>query len=319
MKEIEKVDENLDHAIQRFLSALRLSEVEEKAILVVGGNPQRSYKSVEVLNSDGSPLCSLPDLPEMKRRFDIDDGFICGGHDGIRTKCLHYEAGNWTQLSWSLLQPRAYYVSWKRPEGMVQLIGGKDEGSSNTSEVITISGTRKGFDLMYKTVSSCGIKLDDFIIITGGKWTMSIVSKYDTIGWVKDGPSLNFGRKHHGCGHFYSDTNELFYLVAGGKDALGNQIESTEIISETGNQWSSVGNLPSARAGIRGISLNKQLFMIGGGEFAGGLDPIAEIQKFDPAGSKWDKIGNLSSARWGHGVTALPLMEIKPFCQGKFT
>ena len=74
------------------------------AILVVGGNG--NYKSVEVLNSDGSPLCSLPDLPEMKRRFDIDDGFICGGHDGIRTKCLHYEAGNWTQLSWSLLQPR---------------------------------------------------------------------------------------------------------------------------------------------------------------------------------------------------------------------
>ena len=56
---------------------------------------------------------------------------------------------------------------------------------------------------------SCAIKLSDSLIITGGISAYKTVSKYDKNGWVMDLTSMNTGRRLHGCGHYYSDTNEL--------------------------------------------------------------------------------------------------------------
>ena len=38
---------------------------------------------------------------------------------------------------------------------------------------------------------------------------MKTVSKFDLNGWSKDLPNLNDGRDSHGCGHYYSHSNEL--------------------------------------------------------------------------------------------------------------
>ena len=46
-------------------------------------------------------------------------------------------------------QFRAYHVTWRRPQGGYQLMGGSK--SKKTSEVVTSSGTKKGFDLKHKT------------------------------------------------------------------------------------------------------------------------------------------------------------------------
>ena len=59
----------------------------------------------------------------------------------------------------------------------------------------------------------CGIQHDDVFIITGGWFTMEIVSKYGKNGWIQDLPKLQTGRKHHGCGHFFSEMNELVKLI----------------------------------------------------------------------------------------------------------
>ena len=57
---------------------------------------------------------------------------------------------------------------------------------------------------------ACAIKLDDYVIITGdGTSHFSKVSKYDMNGWVENLPNLIYGRVNHGCGHYYTDANEL--------------------------------------------------------------------------------------------------------------
>ena len=53
------------------------------------------------------------------------------------------------------------------------------------------------------------------VILTGGfHWTeetdaTSIVSIYDQNGWRKDLPSLQQERKHHGCGSYKDDENNI--------------------------------------------------------------------------------------------------------------
>ena len=44
------------------------------------------------------------------------------------------------------------HVSWKRPDGGVQLMGGKEDESRRTTEVVTSTGSKPGFDLKYETV-----------------------------------------------------------------------------------------------------------------------------------------------------------------------
>ena len=78
---------------------------------------------------------------------------LCGVYDWKdmnRCKsCLKYEAGTWKKYEWSLLKGRARHVSWKRPDGKIQLMGGLFSGT--TSEVVSSSGSQPGFDLKYDT------------------------------------------------------------------------------------------------------------------------------------------------------------------------
>ena len=56
---------------------------------------------------------------------------------------------------------------------------------------------------------ACSISLTDEVIITGGYYTMNIVSRYDKDGWVEDLPSLNVGRAGHGCSQFSSGGEQV--------------------------------------------------------------------------------------------------------------
>ena len=49
--------------------------------------------SVEVHNSNGSPFCTLPDLPSERFLHTIDEGLICGGAEYAETSCLQFEGG----------------------------------------------------------------------------------------------------------------------------------------------------------------------------------------------------------------------------------
>ena len=51
--------------------------------------------------------------------------------------------------------------------------------------------------------------MEDTVIITGGQYTESKVTVYNTEGWVADWPELNQGRYDHGCGHFVNTDNQV--------------------------------------------------------------------------------------------------------------
>jgi len=289
--------DNLDNKFQE--------EEEEKVIVVSGG--YSTYTTVEAISLDGTPLCTLPDLPDARRRHTMDGHLLCGGYDTY-TSCLHYIAGKWTRFRRNFVKSRSYHVSWMRPDGEVVLLGG--EYSMKTSEVVTASGEQRSYDLKHNTYYACAIKLDKFVIITGGKYSKTLVSKYDMNGWMKDLATLNTGRYNHGCGFYYRDTNELTYLVTGGHDNGGHRILSTEIMSSSLARWVYVGNLPTAMYGLKGISISNQIFITGG---SNGTD-IADILKYNPATDQWEKTGNMNTARHNHAVAALPLKEVEPFC-----
>merc|ERR1719300_877170 len=293
--------------------SMRSRQNKASAIITTGGYFDNAYRSVEALHSDGTPLCKLPDLPDDRQAHTMEGGMLCGVYDWKDTNrcksCLKYEAGTWKKYEWSRLKGRARHVSWKRPDGKIQLMGGLFSGT--TSEVVSSSGSQPGFDLKYDTRRACAIKLELEVIITGGDNTLTTVSKYTTDGWKYDLPSFKKERFGHGCGSYYNSNNELFYLIAGGHDgdlqsvAKTALLSSTEIMSASGDSWSFAKPLPESKYQLRGLSLNKEILMIGG---------MTDILKFDEDSNKWNPVEQLKTGRYYHAVTVLPLDEIEPYC-----
>jgi len=282
----------------------------DKAILISGGYP--NFKSVEALRSDGTPLCAMKNLPDDRRWATMDGDLICGGGDAAATtSCLHYGVGGWSKYNWNLKEKKKHHLSWILPNGNgVQLLGGYYGGK--TSEIVSSAGSsRDGFNLKYETSNACGIQHDDVFIITGGSYTMTTVSRYNMIGWVEDLPSLNHrGRMGHACGHYYSLSNELFYLVTGGWDG-GNYLATTEIMSSGSGGWKSVGRLPSVRHSPRGITVANRIFVTGGWN---GTHSIGDILQFDPISNEWMEIGQMNQSRNGHAVSVIPLDQANKMC-----
>ena len=120
------------------------------AFIVSGG--YSVGQSVVALKSDGSNLCTLPDLPSFRQDHTMNGDIVCGGYgssqSGVENTCLQLKDGVW-QLYQNLLQQRKYHVSWKRPDGKLQLMGGSI--SPMTSEVVSAEESVKGFNMKYKT------------------------------------------------------------------------------------------------------------------------------------------------------------------------
>ena len=96
------------------------------AVLVTGGVPTNSVgTSVELLSSNGTRLCSLPNLP-APRHYHSQSGLLsCGGggsHSGERKSCVTFTGGHWkkthtlgqhTYRYYSCLRWRAGQKSWQ--------------------------------------------------------------------------------------------------------------------------------------------------------------------------------------------------------------
>jgi len=276
------------------------------AILITGGNPiPQASRSVEALNSDGTPLCTLPDLPAHTRLHTMEGNMLC-----IDEYCQYFEFGLWKVYSWYLSEDRGDHLSWKRPDGGIQLLGGGIQKWLKTTEIVNSTGTQPGFNLKFETKLACVIKLQDYFIITGGRKNMRSVFQYDVDGEFKILPNLDTGRLLHGCGHFYSGSNELVYMVAGGVDVMMDSMDSVEILPASGDSWRYVTALPSPRSCMRGVTIDNQLFMTGGVEF----ESLKDILRYDPDSNLWVSVGEMKVARSSHAVSVLPLEDVEPFC-----
>ena len=119
-------------------------------ILVSGGNPD--YTSVELLHTNGTRLCSLPNLPSTRTRHTQTGLTACGSWDSpARTTCHTLSStGSWEE-SHSLDKNRREHCAWRAPQG-VMLLGGWDSSSGTTSEILLENGdTSPSFNLNYQT------------------------------------------------------------------------------------------------------------------------------------------------------------------------
>ena len=64
------------------------------ALLVVGGYGSKPTKSVEAITTDETPLCTLPDLPDIRYRYTMENHILCG-ESPKNSSCLYYVAGKW--------------------------------------------------------------------------------------------------------------------------------------------------------------------------------------------------------------------------------
>ena len=83
---------------------------------------ERGLTSVELLHDDGSPWCSLPDLPQGLSYHSQTRLEACGGAWHI-TECVKFSKGNWTTSYSEEHSFWAGHSSWASPLGTV-LIGG---------------------------------------------------------------------------------------------------------------------------------------------------------------------------------------------------
>ena len=105
---------------------------------------------MELLHNDGSPWCSLPDLPESRWDHTQTGLEACGGGgSATRTTCVRLEAGSWTP-SHQLVEKRTSHSSWASPAGTL-LIG--STFSLQTTELLDANtgDSVTSFPLKYET------------------------------------------------------------------------------------------------------------------------------------------------------------------------
>jgi len=293
----------------------------EEAILLSGGVDSNDYlTSVEVFSPSTGKSCSLPSLPDWRTSHTMNSLLVCGGYYwDTTTTCLTFSSGKW-MTSHSLVEERDDHTSWQTEEGVVVLMGGNDKGgdgsqtdSPTTSELVQMGGEQgePSFPMQYKTVLACSMAdlTSPTVIITGGRDTMDTVSRYGTLGFIEDLPSLVVGRFGHGCGSYLRDSDGTqVFLVAGGYDGTSvssSMISSTEVLTTTSPAWSLTTPLPRALYGLRCLTTGGKLYATGGRDDDD--NDRDEVLAWLDEEQQWVEEGKMKVARYHHAVTTIML------------
>jgi len=283
---------------------------DELAILVTGGVDTETL--AEVLFTNGSSICELPPMSQLKRYHTQSGLTACGGYGSDDRSCIKFEDGSWTTLTDNLVEERYYQSSWVNPDGDILLIGGG--GSPTTTEIVYRDGTSiKSFDLKYDIRNACSIGLPEMFILTGGESTGVTVSRYTTNGWMEDLPELNEWRDSHGCGYFYNDDMQRVFLVAGGYINYHDVRSSTETLVEGDQAWNFQNPLPTGRVGVRAISLPDTVILTGGRDSPDLI--LNDVLAYVPETNDWKKIGSMNTGILWHGVSLVNMSDVIDYCQ----
>ena len=171
--------------------------------MVTGGHNKLARTSVELLSTDGTRLCSLPNLPAGRYRHSQAGLVACGGDTSEMTSCVTFSAGSWKKTH--ALGSRIFgHTSWASPRGVL-LMGGYY--SMSTTKLLMDGGhTTASFNLANNRWLHCEIEDGEEVVLTGGYsrfyFPQSMVTRYNMQGQATTLPSLNTGRYNHACGTF---------------------------------------------------------------------------------------------------------------------
>merc|ERR1711892_347638 len=276
-------------------------------LLLSGGDGAET--SVEIYSPFTGQSCSLPSLPDQRYRHTMDSTLICGGYDSdTSTTCLTFSSGKWI-TSHSLVEKRIAHTSWQTEEGVV-LMGG--DGGPYSSEIVKMDGEEgePSFPLQYNTEYTCSLTdlTSPTVILTGGYYKMQKVTRYGTMGFVENLPSLVVGRYGHGCGSYLRDADATqVFLVAGGVDSSDNPLSSTEVLTTSFTTWSLTTPLPRTLFYLRCVTSGGRLFATGGHD--DDYNDRDEIMAWLDEEQEWVEEGKLKVARSSHAVTTIMMND----------
>ena len=119
-------------------------------VMVTGG--KLGWTSVELLSTDGTRLCSLPNLPTKRYRHSQTGLVTCGGGDSRSSdqkSCVTFAAGRWKKTH-TLGRRWHGHTGWASPRG-VMLMGGHGGNRLTTTELLTDNGgATPSFNLNYE-------------------------------------------------------------------------------------------------------------------------------------------------------------------------
>lgn len=280
-------------------------DTKQGGILVSGG--WGAQRSVELFIPGVNRTCILPDLPDNRNGHTMDSYTfhdeedvvsVCGGGAGdTQGSCVCFKDwGEWEDCSKETGALRDGHSSWVSSEGLV-LMGG----------VGSLRSTSESFSLIADTRYACSITDSNSVIITGGRDTMKKVIRYNLQGFVEYLPSMDVGRRYHGCGSYQDSVGDKVLLVTGGKGGYSSYsshiLASTELLTIGATAWVYAEPLPRAMIAMATVSMDNKVFVTGGGR--GGRDDghsrRSEVLAFD--GENWEEVGHLSLARNFHAAT----------------
>ena len=106
-------------------------------VLVTGGygDTESVKTSVELLSSNGTRLCSLPNLPE-KSHWHSQTGYVTC----MRKSCVTFSSGRWKKThTWEKSRSRVDHTAWASPNGVL-LMGGMTNATQTTTELLNDNG-----------------------------------------------------------------------------------------------------------------------------------------------------------------------------------
>lgn len=244
-------------------------------------------------------------------RKHTQDGLLACGGVRYPGSCEEFQpaTGTWAQTAHTLQHWRKAHVSWSLGAEGTQLMGGRWSGT--TTEMVKQDGTTEpSFNLKYDTWFACSIPdpSSATVMVTGGEYTQTTVSRYGRTGWLEDLPSLTVGRRQHACGSYMSGGVSVL-LVTGGEDTANIRLSSTELLVPGSGSWRLVaGQLPRPIADMKLATVDNVLYLTGG---LYNNNPSDQILQFNADTEEWSLVGRLMKATAGHAVSTVNWDDVK--------
>jgi len=131
-------------------------------------------------------------------------------------------------------------------------------------------------------------------------------------GRVEKLPDLQQTRGEHSCGMYFDKNDTKVYIVAGGWDAYVHKLSSAEVLVEGDSEWRYVTPLPRKLSHAASVSLDNQIFIIGG--WFDYKEASDEILTYDEDQMDWVKVGQLQTKRADLAATTIDASKLMGFC-----